>query len=138
MELYPLLYLGVVAIEKGAFGSLSTLKDCKNRKYSWKLNKIIIIILCKNVCLQVTIPYTNFPYWLGSLNMLIAHLQRGNSLLKYDSKLCNGDALVLELWEMQSTLPLPLIPGPLWSGMIDIFLFLPPWGFDIRFFLSGG
>ena len=38
----------------------------------------------------------------------------------YDTKQSNGKAPVtLELWEMQSTLSLPLLPGSLWPGMVS-------------------
>ena len=37
----------------------------------------------------------------------------------YDTKQSNGEASVmLELWEMQSTSSLPLLPGPLWPVVV--------------------
>ena len=37
----------------------------------------------------------------------------------YDSKQSNGEVqMMLGLWRMQSTLSLPLLPGPLWLGMV--------------------
>ena len=37
----------------------------------------------------------------------------------YDTKLSDSEVPVtLELWGMQSTLSLPLLPGPLWPGMV--------------------
>ena len=37
----------------------------------------------------------------------------------YDTKQSNGDVpVILELWRMRSTLLLPLLPGPLWPGMV--------------------
>ena len=52
------------------------------------------------------------------------HLCRGiklhpNECSAYDTKQSNGeDPVMLELWGMQSTPSLPLLPGPLWPGMI--------------------
>ena len=53
----------------------------------------------------------------------IASLQRGktpaNEFPWYDTKQSNGEVLVmLELWGMWSTPSLPLLPGPLWPGMV--------------------
>ena len=37
----------------------------------------------------------------------------------YDTKLSDGDApVILELWGMWSTPLLPLLPGPLWPGVL--------------------
>ena len=37
----------------------------------------------------------------------------------YDTKRSDGVvSVILELWKMQSTPSLPLLPGPLWSGMV--------------------
>ena len=37
----------------------------------------------------------------------------------YDTKLSDGDALLLELWGMLCT-PLPSFPGPLWPGVATL------------------
>ena len=52
-----------------------------------------------------------------------APLQKGKTPINecpgYDTKQSDGDVpAVLELWEMRSTLSLPLFPGSLWPGMI--------------------
>ena len=37
----------------------------------------------------------------------------------YDTKQSDGEVpVMLELWGMRSTLSLPLLPGPLWPGMV--------------------
>ena len=36
----------------------------------------------------------------------------------YDTKQSDGEAPVQELWGMGSTPSLPLLPGPLWFGMV--------------------
>ena len=36
----------------------------------------------------------------------------------YDTKQSDGEAPVLELWEMRRTTSLPLLPGPLWVRMV--------------------
>ena len=37
----------------------------------------------------------------------------------YDSKQSDGEVpVILELWGMWSTHSLPLLPGPLWPGMV--------------------
>ena len=42
-----------------------------------------------------------------------------NECPRYDIKQSNGEASVmLELWEMQSIPSLPLLPGPLWLGVV--------------------
>ena len=52
-----------------------------------------------------------------------ASLQRGktppNECPGYDTKQSDGEVpAVLELWGMQSTPSLPLLPGPLWPGVV--------------------
>ena len=37
---------------------------------------------------------------------------------EYDIKSSDGKALALEIWGMWSTPSLPLLPGPLWSGVV--------------------
>ena len=47
-----------------------------------------------------------------------------NESPRYDTKQFDGEVpVMLELWGMQSTLSLPLLPGPLWPGMVapDIY-----------------
>ena len=51
------------------------------------------------------------------------HLCRGvklsNECLEYNTKKSDGEASVLlELWEMLSTPSLPLLPDPLWTGVV--------------------
>ena len=42
-----------------------------------------------------------------------------NKSLGYDIKQSDGEvAVILELWEMQSNPLLPLLPRPLWSGVV--------------------
>ena len=42
-----------------------------------------------------------------------------NECPRYDTKQFDGETLVmLELWGMQSTLLLPLLPGQLWPGVV--------------------
>ena len=56
--------------------------------------------------------------------ILTAPLQRGktpplNECPGYDTKQFNGEVpAVLELWGMRSTPLLPLLPGPLWPGVV--------------------
>ena len=39
----------------------------------------------------------------------------------YDTKQSHGEIpVILELWEMQSTPSLPLLPGSLWAGVVFI------------------
>ena len=39
----------------------------------------------------------------------------------YDTKESDGEVpMMLELWGMQNTPSLPLLPGPLWPGMVDL------------------
>ena len=42
-----------------------------------------------------------------------------NECPAYDTKQSDGEVpVMLELWGMQSILSLPLLPGPLWPGMV--------------------
>ena len=44
---------------------------------------------------------------------------RSNECPGYDTKQSDGKvAVMLELWGMQSTRSLPLLPGPHWPGMV--------------------
>ena len=81
---------------------------------------------CKNsVTMRCALDFNVFtsvfglPSRLGLLNTTTAPLQRGktlpNACLGYHSKLSDGEVpVMLELWGMQSTLSLPLLPDPLW------------------------
>ena len=65
----------------------------------------------------------NLPSQLGLKNTLTAPLQRGktprNECPGYDTKQSDGEVLaMLELWGMRSTPLLPLLPGPLWPGVV--------------------
>ena len=41
------------------------------------------------------------------------------SVLKYDTKQSDAEVpVMLELWGMWSTPSMPLLPGPLWPGMV--------------------
>ena len=68
-------------------------------------------------------PHT-LPSWGGGLkNIPTASLQRGktppNECPGYDTKQSDGEVpSMLELWGMQSTPSLPLLPGPLWPGVV--------------------
>ena len=68
-------------------------------------------------------PNMNLPSKLGPFNTPTAPLQRSktppNECCGYDNKQFNGAApVILELWEMQTTFSLPLLPGPLWLGIV--------------------
>ena len=59
----------------------------------------------------------------GAVEYAAAPLQRGKTLSNvcpgYDTKQSDGEVpVMLELWGMWSTPLLPLLPGPLWSGMV--------------------
>ena len=61
---------------------------------------------------------------LGLWNTPIASLQRGkialaNECPRYDIKQSDGETLALEIWRMQSTLSLPLLPGQLRVVVLD-------------------
>ena len=43
----------------------------------------------------------------------------------YNTKQCDGEAPVLNLWGMWSTLSLPLFSGPLWPGVVAFNRVLP-------------
>ena len=44
-----------------------------------------------------------------------------NKCPEYDTKQSDGEApVILELWRMQSTPSLPLLPGPLWLGVVTL------------------
>ena len=62
--------------------------------------------------------------WLGLYNTQTTSLQRGkipphHKCPGYDTKKPDGEASVmLELWGTQNTSSLPLLPGPLWPGVV--------------------
>ena len=67
---------------------------------------------------------TFFAQSAGAINTLAASLQRGktphppNECHRYDTKQSDGEVtVVLELWGMQSTPALPLLPGPFTPGL---------------------
>ena len=65
----------------------------------------------------------DLPSLLGLKNTLTAPLQRGktppNECPRYDTKQSDGEvSVMLELWGIQSTPSLPLLPDPLWSGVV--------------------
>ena len=67
--------------------------------------------------------WSQLPIQLRLKNTLIASLQRGKTLptsvLSYDTKQSDGEVPILrELWGMQHTSSLQLLPGPLWSGVV--------------------
>ena len=71
------------------------------------------------------------PVGLGSRIHRQLFFQRGKILLNeypgYDTKQSDDEVpVMLELWGMQSTLSLPLLPGPLWPGVVapDRILFI--------------
>ena len=65
-----------------------------------------------------------WPSQLELQNILTASLQRGktpppNEFPWYDTKQSDGEVpVMLEIWWMRSTPSLPLLPGPLWPGMV--------------------
>ena len=65
----------------------------------------------------------HLPCRLGLQNTPAASLQRGKTpvtnVLVYDTKKFNGEVpVILELWGMQSTPPLPSLLGPLLLGLV--------------------
>ena len=68
----------------------------------------------------------NQPSQLELLNTLTAsqlrdmphHHQRVPRIYEYDNKLTNGQVSLLKLWGMWYTPSLPLLPGPLRSGVV--------------------
>ena len=67
--------------------------------------------------------FTFWPNQLGLQNALTASLQRDKippyGCPGYDIKQSDGEApVMLEHWGMRSTPLLPLLPGPLWPGML--------------------
>ena len=44
-----------------------------------------------------------------------------NECPEYDTKQSNGEVpVMLELWEMRNIPSLPLLPGPLWPGVVAL------------------
>ena len=90
------LHLGVVAIEKGAFRSPLT--------------------TVANFTLYCLVGWGCRIHWL--------HLCRGvnpppHECPGYDTKQSDGEVpAILEPWLMRSTTSLPLLPGPLWPGVV--------------------
>ena len=70
---------------------------------------------------DLTFPLIKYP-WPSQQNSLTKSLQRGktpNRCHGYNTKQSDGEAVVmLELWGMRSTPLLPLLPGPLWPGVV--------------------
>ena len=61
-----------------------------------------------------------YPVGWGCKNTSTAPLQR-SKCLGYDTKQSDGEApVMLELRGMRSTPSLPLLPGPLWFGMVAL------------------
>ena len=82
-----------------------------NYKVKFKVSKEI------DKCLNLS----NLDSW--SCRKLWLHLGRGvrspiAECPSYDTKQFGGEAPVLELWGMWSTPSLPLLPGPLWPGVV--------------------
>ena len=60
---------------------------------------------------------------MGLLNTPTSSSQKGKSLQNecpvYNTKHTDSEVpVMLELWRMQSTPPLPSVPGPLWPGVV--------------------
>ena len=65
------------------------------------------------------------PSWGWGCRIYRLHLCRGvrnpppNKFPVYDTKQSNGEVpVMLGRWGIQSTSSLPLLPGPLWAGMV--------------------
>ena len=55
----------------------------------------------------------------NSLASLAGALEYSQRVSWYDTKQSDGEVpVMLELWEMRSTPSLPLLPGPLWPGVV--------------------
>ena len=68
---------------------------------------------------------TSWPSWLRQQTTLTASLNWSKTLRTsvpdFDTKQSDGvTTLMFELWEIQSTHSLPLLPGPLWPGVVAI------------------
>ena len=79
---------------------------------SWKIIKVQAVFTKTEIC----------PVSLGC-RIHWLHLCRGvrppNECPGYDTKQSDGEVpAVLELWGMRSTPSLPLLPGPLWPGVV--------------------
>ena len=83
----------------------------------------------KSNCISAYVATSKYPPWLlcpvsWGCRIHWLHLCRGvrpppNECPIYDTKQSDGEVpAVLELWGMRSTPSLPLLPGPLWPGVV--------------------
>ncbi len=71
--------------------------------------KISLFMYVISICSLI-----NLPSWLG-----LEYTNCTNECPGYDTKQSDGEVLMmLGLWGMWSTPILPLLPGPLWPGMV--------------------
>ena len=133
MELHPPLHPGVVAIEKGAFGSpLTTYLHNKFRVDIFSGIRGIFPFFFLLLILFLLRLY--FLLLLLLLLLLLAQsaraveytdcfsaeeLDSSNKFPNYDSKPSDDEVPVMqELWEMQSIPSVPSLPDPLWPGVV--------------------
>ena len=119
----------------------SALKEFKMKKHPkpkprlslWMINYVILQRLGTVIFLErdsaasfirYSGPFLKLSSRLGQKNTPTAPLQSGktphpNKYPEYDTKQSDDEVQVmLELWGMRSTLSLPSLPGPLWSGLV--------------------
>ena len=87
----------------------------------YHVNLMINISLHTIIVFQVFLSITSPVGWGCRIHRL--HFCRGvrphHEGPRYDSKQSDGEVPVnLWLWEMRSTRSLPLLPGPLWTGVV--------------------
>ena len=91
------------------------LSDLSKYTISLFLSLSLYIYVYTHILLKMTDKILDCP---------VAPLQRGkthppNECPGFDTKQFDGEVpVMLELWGMWSTLSLPLLPGPLWPGMV--------------------
>ena len=77
------------------------------------------IHLLIHTCILGCLLTITWPSWLGLQNTPTASLQRGYEYPGYDTRPSYGEApIMLEHSGMWSTPLLPLLPGPLWPGVV--------------------
>ena len=109
-------------------------------KLFWHLDCVLMLnwiawnrtVLTSKMCTYAKLNYLKsncltfncvLPSRLGLLNTLTAPLQRGKTppheCPRYDTKQSDGEVpVMLGPWGIWSALSLPLLPGPLWPGMV--------------------
>ena len=70
------------------------------------ISSLFTMILIKIVLLSGAVEYTECN-------------SAPNVFVRYDTKQSDGEVpVMLEFWRMRSTPSLPLLPGPLWTGVV--------------------